>query len=295
MVENRTKTAKVANAVMYALLALVALSCLYPLWYTLCLSISKKSAVDAGWVSAYPIGFSLANYKKIVSDSVFLNSVWISVRRVLIGTPLTLAVIVLVAYPISKSARTFRGRNFVIWLLVFCMLFGAGLVPWYISMVKLKMINNFWGLILSTGLPIYYVILVMNFFRSIPKELEEAAIMDGAGQWRLLIDIVLPCSLPVLATITLFVGVNYWNEYYNGMLLSTTDTFYPLMTYIKSLVIPINTSVSMTPEQLKEMTKLSNDGLNAAKVFVALVPMLVIYPWLQKYFISGIMIGSVKE
>ena len=295
MVENRTKTAKVANAVMYALLALVALSCLYPLWYTLCLSISKKSAVDAGWVSAYPIGFSLANYKKIVSDSVFLNSVWISVRRVLIGTPLTLAVIVLVAYPISKSARSFHGRNFVIWLLVFCMLFGAGLVPWYISMVKLKMINNFWGLILSTGLPIYYVILVMNFFRSIPKELEEAAIMDGAGQWRLLIDIVLPCSLPVLATITLFVGVNYWNEYYNGMLLSTTDTFYPLMTYIKSLVIPINTSVSMTPEQLKEMTKLSNDGLNAAKVFVALVPMLVIYPWLQKYFISGIMIGSVKE
>ena len=295
MVENRTKTAKIANAVMYALLALVALSCLYPLWYTLCLSISKKSAVDAGWVSAYPIGFSLANYKKIVSDSVFLNSVWISVRRVLIGTPLTLAVIVLVAYPISKSARSFHGRNFVIWLLVFCMLFGAGLVPWYISMVKLKMINNFWGLILSTGLPIYYVILVMNFFRSIPKELEEAAIMDGAGQWRLLIDIVLPCSLPVLATITLFVGVNYWNEYYNGMLLSTTDTFYPLMTYIKSLVIPINTSVSMTPEQLKEMAKLSNDGLNAAKVFVALVPMLVIYPWLQKYFISGIMIGSVKE
>ena len=295
MVENRTKTAKIANAIIYALLALVALSCLYPLWYTLCLSISKKSAVDAGWVSAYPIGFSLANYKKIVSDSVFLNSVWISVRRVLIGTPLTLAVIVLVAYPISKSARSFHGRNFVIWLLVFCMLFGAGLVPWYISMVKLKMINNFWGLILSTGLPIYYVILVMNFFRSIPKELEEAAIMDGAGQWRLLIDIVLPCSLPVLATITLFVGVNYWNEYYNGMLLSTTDTFYPLMTYIKSLVIPINTSVSMTPEQLKEMTKLSNDGLNAAKVFVALVPMLVIYPWLQKYFISGIMIGSVKE
>lgn len=295
MVENRTKTAKIANAIIYALLALVALSCLYPLWYTLCLSISKKSAVDAGWVSAYPIGFSLANYKKIVSDSVFLNSVWISVRRVLIGTPLTLAVIVLVAYPISKSARSFRGRNFVIWLLVFCMLFGAGLVPWYISMVKLKMINSFWGLILSTGLPIYYVILVMNFFRSIPKELEEAAIMDGAGQWRLLIDIVLPCSLPVLATITLFVGVNYWNEYYNGMLLSTTDTFYPLMTYIKSLVIPINTSVSMTPEQLKEMAKLSNDGLNAAKVFVALVPMLVIYPWLQKYFISGIMIGSVKE
>lgn len=295
MVENKTAGAKVANVIIIILLLLVAVSCLYPLWYTLCLSISKKAAVDAGWVTLYPIGFSLANYEKIVSDSVFLNSVWISVRRVLIGTPLTLAVIVLVAYPISKTGKTFRGRNFVIWLLIFCMLFGAGLVPWYISMVKLKMVNNFWGLIFSTGLPIYYVILVMNFFRSIPKELEEAAIVDGAGQWRLLLDIVLPCSLPVLATITLFVGVSYWNEYYNGMLLSTTDTYYPLMTYIKSLVIPMNSTATMTPEQLKKMAKLSNDGLNAAKVFVAMVPMLVIYPWLQKYFISGIMIGSVKE
>ena len=295
MVENKSTAAKVSNAVIVVILAIIALSCLYPLWYTLCLSISEKAAVDAGWVTLYPVGFSIANYEKIIGDSIFLNSVWISVGRVLVGTPLTLVVIVLVAYPISKSGRDFKGRNVVIWSLLFCMLFGAGLVPWYISMVKLKMVNNFWGLILSTGLPIYYVILVMNFFRNIPKELEEAAIVDGAGQWRLLLSIVLPCSLPVLATITLFVGVNYWNEYYNGLLLSTTDKHYPLMTYIKSLVVPINNSTSMTPEQLKKAAKLSNDGLNSAKVFVALIPMLVVYPWLQKYFVSGIMIGSVKE
>lgn len=295
MVENKSTAAKVSNAVIVVILAIIALSCLYPLWYTLCLSISEKAAVDAGWVTLYPVGFSIANYEKIIGDSIFLNSVWISVGRVLVGTPLTLVVIVLVAYPISKSSKDFKGRNVVIWSLLFCMLFGAGLVPWYISMVKLKMVNSFWGLILSTGLPIYYVILVMNFFRNIPKELEEAAIMDGAGQWRLLLSIVLPCSLPVLATITLFVGVNYWNEYYNGLLLSTTDKHYPLMTYIKSLVVPINNATSMTPEQLKKAAKLSNDGLNSAKVFVALIPMLVVYPWLQKYFVSGIMIGSVKE
>ena len=295
MIQNKTKGGKAANVVIYIILAIMALCCLYPLWYTLCLSISEKAAVDAGWVSISPIGFSTANYEKIIGDRTFLNATWISVRRVLIGTPLTLAVVVLVAYPISKNSKAFKGRNIVVWILIFCMLFGAGLIPWYISMVKLKMVNNFWGLILSTGLPIYYVILVMNFFRSIPKELEEAAIMDGAGPWRLLLSIVLPCSLPVLATITLFVGVGYWNEYYNGMLLSTTDKYYPLMTYIKSLVIPMNTMNSMTPEQLKKMAKLSNDGLNSAKVFVALVPMLVLYPWLQRYFISGIMIGSVKE
>lgn len=295
MKKNKNVGARVAYIIILVILAIIALSCLYPLWYTFCLSISEKAAVDAGWVTLYPIGFSLANYEKIVSDSIFLNSVMISLGRVLVGTPLTMAVIVLVAYPISKTGNTFKGRNFVIWLMIFCMMFGAGLVPWYISMVNLNMINNFWGLIFSTGLPIYYVILVMNFFRNIPKELEEAAIVDGAGQWRLLLNIVLPCSIPVLAAITLFVAVNYWNEYYNGLLLSTTDKHYPLMTYIKSLVVPINNSTSMTPEQLKKAAMLSNDGLNSAKVFVALVPMLIVYPWLQRYFVSGIMIGSVKE
>lgn len=295
MVENKTFGAKFATGVIVAILAVVAISCLYPLWYTLCLSISKKEAVDAGWVTLYPIGFSVANYKKIIVDSAFVNSIWISIRRVVVGTPLTLLVIILVAYPISRQKGVFKGRMFVIWTLLFCMLFGAGLVPWYIAMVKLKMINSFWGLILSMGLPVYYVILVMNFFKNIPRELEEAAIVDGAGQWRLLFSIILPCSLPVLATITLFVGVNYWNEYYNGMLLSTGEKYYPLMTYIKSLMIPITSSTIMTPEQMKERAMLSNTGLDSAKVFVAMIPMLVVYPWLQKYFISGIMIGSVKE
>ena len=294
MVENKSIGARVSNVVIAVILMIFAVSCLYPLWYTLCLSISNKAAVDAGWVTVYPIGFSIANYRKIVADGMFINSAWISIRRVVIGTPLTLAVIVLVAYPISKDSKTFTGKNIVTWVLLFCMLFAAGLVPWYISMVNLKMINNFWGLILSTGLPVYYVILVMNFFRNIPKELEEAAIVDGAGQWRMLFSIVMPCSVPVLATITLFVGVNYWNEYYNGMLLSTGDKYYPLMTYIKSLMIPLSTSTIMTPEQMRERALLSNDGLDAAKVFVALIPMLIVYPWLQKYFINGIMIGSVK-
>lgn len=295
MVQNKTIGAKVANAIITIILAIIALSCLYPLWYTLCLSISNKAAVDAGWVTIYPIGLSIANYKKIIADATFANSVWISVQRVIIGTPLTLIVCVLVAYPISKSTSVFKGKNIVLWSLLFCMLFGAGLIPWYISMVKLKMINSMWGLILSMGVPIYYVILIMNFFRNIPKELEEAAIVDGAGQWRLLLNIVLPCSIPVIATITLFVGVNYWNEYYNGMILSTGEKFYPLMTYIKSLMIPMQNTTRLTPEQMRERALLSNSGLDAAKVFVALIPMLVVYPWLQRYFISGIMIGSVKE
>jgi multiple sugar transport system permease protein/putative aldouronate transport system permease protein len=135
----------------------------------------------------------------------------------------------------------------------------------------------------------------MNFFRNLPREMEEAAIVDGAGPWTMLFRIVVPCSAPVIATITLFVGVDYWNEYYNGMLLSTSEKFYPLMTYIKSLVVQMNTATNLTTEQMQRLASLSTDGLNAAKVFVALIPMLVVYPFLQRYFINGIMIGSVKE
>ena len=295
MVENKSAASKAADIIIIVILAIAAFSCLFPLWYTFCLSISKKAAVDAGYVTFYPIGFSLYNYSKIVDDSTFLNAVWISLKRVLIGTPIALLVNILVAYPLSKKARVFKARNYIMWVLVFCMLFGAGLVPWYIFMVKYKMVNNFWGLVLSTGLPIYYIILMMNFFKNIPKELEEAAIVDGAGQWTLLFRVVVPCSVPVIATITLFTGVEYWNEYYNGMLLSTSAEHYPLMTYIKSLVVNINQTTGLTPEQMKKLAMISSDGVNAAKVFVALIPMLVVYPWLQRYFINGIMIGSVKE
>lgn len=295
MVENKTYKAKIAKAALLIFLGIIALSCLFPLWYTFCLSISKKQAVDAGLVTFRPIGFSVYNYDKIVGDSVFLHSMWVSIKRVVIGTPLSLLIIVLFAYPLSKSKKEFRLRNIFMWMVLFFMLFSPGLIPWYIFMKKYGMINNFWGLVLAGGIPSYYTILVMNFFRNFSKDIEEAAIIDGADQWTLLFKIVVPCSIPIIATIALFIGVEYWNEYYIGMLLSTGNAHYPLMTYIQSLSVQLNTSANMTPDQLKKIASMSTDGLNAAKVFVALIPMLVVYPFVSKYFVSGIMIGSVKE
>ena len=156
------------------------------------------------------------------------------------------------------------------------------------------LIDSIWGLVLAGSLPIFNVILVVNFFRNIPAALEEAAYVDGAGPWRTFIQIFIPISAPVVATIALFTIVGYWNEFFAGLVLSTKQSNYPLQTYIQQLVVNLNLS-TMDTEQIKQISQLNNRSLNAAKIFIAMIPVLVIYPFLQKYFITGITLGSVKE
>lgn len=295
MIESKTLGTRLFKVFNYVFLALLAFTCFFPLWYTFCLSVSDKAATNAGWVTVWPVGFTTASYKEIIKDGAFFNSFWISIQRVAIATPITLIVTILMAYPLSKSKHVFGGKNFVMWTLIFCMLFNGGTVPWYICMKNYGLMDSLWGLILSGSLPMYNVILVMNFFKNLPKELEEAAIVDGAGQWRILFSIIVPCSVPVIATITLFVSVYHWNEYFQGLVLSNTEDHYPLQTYIKQIVVTLPAGTSLSTEQLIKFSQLSNKSLNAAKVFITMLPMLVVYPWIQRYFVTGIMIGAVKE
>ena len=156
--------------------------------------------------------------------------------------------------------------------------------------------DNIWGLVLCGGVPIFNLILVMNFVKNLPEELEEAAKIDGAGPWRYLVSILLPLLKPVLATVVLFTIVGYWNDFFQGMVLSTREESYPLQTYIQQLVVSTNLQQmsSMSLEQMNRMSKLNNESLNAAKIFVAMIPVLIIYPFLQRYFVKGITLGSVK-
>ena len=294
MIENAKLGRKAFIVFNYIMLSFAALICLYPLWYTLCLSLSEKAATSAGMVTFYPIGLNWVSYQEIMKDSTFFTAFRISLERVLIGIPVNLIVITMMAYPLSRTSHEFRSRNVLMWIVVFCMLFHCGTIPWYIFMKNYGMIDNIWGLILSGGYPVYYTILMMNFFRNFSKEVEEAAIVDGAGKWRLLFQIVIPCSVPVIATITLFVGVGYWNEYFQGLVLSTTDSHYPLQTYIRQIVVSIPMGTQISQEEMIRLSRLSNKSLDAAKVFITIIPMLVVYPFIQRYFVTGIMIGAVK-
>lgn len=293
MIEERSAMSRLFNGFNIFLIVCITLLCILPVWYTLVVSLSDRSAVSAGEVFFVPKGITLASYQTIIEDSQFFKSFFISVQRVFYATIITFFVVLLMAYPLSKTSKDFNARNIVMWLLIFCMLFNGGMVPWYMTMKSLGLINNIWGLVLGGGLPVFNVILVMNFFRNLPKELEESALMDGAGPWKILFNIFLPLSTPVLATILVFTIVGHWNEFFQALLIMTKNENYPLQSYIRQVTANVDLT-KIDAESAKRLTSLSNQTLNAAKIFISMLPLLVIYPFFQKYFVKGITLGSVK-
>lgn len=293
MIENKSIGSKIFDLCNVIILIVITLACLVPLWYILMVSVSSKEAVNAGQVAFWPVGFNLLSYQKILGEAAFLKSFWISIQRVVLGGIFGVGCTLLVAYPLSKTNRQFPKRNIFMWILIFCMLFNGGTIPWYMTMRNYHLTDNIWGLILSGSLPVFNVIMAMNFFRNLPSELEEAAYMDGAGPWTSFIKVNIPLAKPMIATITLLTIVGQWNDFFQGLVLSTKQSNYPLQTYIQQMVVTQNYS-TMTVEQIKEMVQLNNQSLDAAKIFIAMVPILIIYPFLQKYFVKGITLGSVK-
>ena len=294
MVEKKTAGQKCINFLFVVILVILSLSCLLPLLYNVAVSLSSKSAAEAGLVSFWPVGFTTSAYREIMGEKSFFVSFWVSMKRVLFSLITTLPILTMAAYPLAKAKSEFHPRNIILWIFVFCMLFSGGTIPWYMVMKSYGLMNSAFGLAVCGGVPVFNLILMVNFFQGIPKELEEAAMVDGAGPWYILVRIVVPLSKPVLATIALFTIVGQWNEFFQGLVLSTGEEFYPLQTYIKQLIFQLDTS-QMTAEQIKQAATMSNTTLNAAKIFISMMPILCIYPFLQKYFVTGITLGGVKE
>ncbi|MHA6482762.1 carbohydrate ABC transporter permease [Paenibacillus sp. strain BS8-2] len=280
--------------ILAALLIVITLICIAPIWHTVAISFSEKSAAEGGKVLFWPIEFTWNAYMKILNDQQFFRSFAVSIERVLLGTSIQLVMIILMAFPLSMNTREFKGRNVYMWMIVFSMLFGAGLIPSYLVIKSLGLMNSIWALVLPSAVPAFSIILVMNFFRNLPKQLKEAAYIDGAGPWYLMLRIYVPLALPALATVTLFSIVAHWNDFFQGLILMSRPENYPLQTYIQQLVVQVNFQ-EMDSTQLQEIAKLSNKTLNAAKILVTMIPVLVVYPFLQRYFIHGITLGAVKE
>lgn len=282
-----------ADVCIWIVILLMTASCLLPLINMVSISFSDSASASANLVGLLPINFNLDSYKTLLDDTQFWRSFMISIERVVLGVSLNLVLTILMAYPLSKTSREFKAKNIYMYTLIFAMLFSGGLIPMFIVVKNLGLIDTIWALILPGAVPIFNVILMMNFFKSVPHSLEEAAIIDGASKFEILIKIFLPISIPAIATIALFSIVGHWNDFFSGLIYMNKASNYPLQTYIQQLNVDITKVTDAS--QLRELASISNKTLNSAKIVVSIVPLLLIYPFLQKYFVTGLVIGSVKE
>lgn len=293
MIQKKSFGTYTAKVIIWLVVILMTLSCLLPLINMIAISLSGSDAVASNQVGLLPVDFTLTTYSKLLNDGQFWASFWISVQRVVLGTLINMFFVITMAYPLSKSKLRFPAREIYIKFVIFAMLFSGGIIPLYMVVSGLKLTDTIWALVLPGAVPVFNVILMINFFKSVPVSLDEAARIDGASPLTILVKIYLPVSLPALATVALFSIVGHWNDYFSGLLYMNKASLYPLQTYIQQLTVDI-TQVT-DAEQLKQLSQMSNRAFNATKIVVSTIPLLVIYPFLQKYFVSGIVIGAVKE
>ncbi|TLS49499.1 carbohydrate ABC transporter permease [Paenibacillus antri] len=275
----------------HAFLAIAAALCLFPVLHIVAVSFSGAGPAAANAVVLWPVEFTVSSYASLFSRAPFLDAFGVSAVRVAIGVALNTALTLLMGYPLSKTRREFPGRNLYMWLLVFVMLFNAGLVPNYLLIKSLGLIDSMWALVLPSAVPIFNVILVMNFMKMLPREIEEAAFMDGASYWVCWRTLILPLSKPVIATIVLFSFVMHWNAWYDGLIYMNDNGKYPLQTYLYTVIQDRDVA---TIEQANDSATVNGVTLKAAQIFLAMIPILFLYPFLQKYFTKGIVLGAVK-
>ena len=295
---NRKKTSmgrKVFLAVDVIVILLLCLICMVPLLNLLAYSFSASQPIIENKVFLWPKEFTLKAYQYVLESKEFWSSVSVSVKRVLVGVPLNTLLTILVAYPLSKDERQFKARKYYVAYMLTVMLFNGGLMPTYYIVSKTKLIDTVWALIIPGAVPIFNCIVLMNFFRGIPSELEESAKLDGASQWQILWRIFIPISKPSLATFILFSLINHWNSWFDGLIYSNHTTNYPLQTYLQTLVT--STTEILAQGDVKAIAKLvdiNDTNMKAAQIFISVIPLMLIYPFLQKYFTTGLTMGSVK-
>lgn len=280
----------------WLILGTVTLSCVFPIIHILAISLSDSTSAAAGYVTFLPVDFSLEAYKYLLVKKDFINSVSITFTRVVAGSVINMIIIVLTAYPLSKTTAEFPSRNRYMIFFAITMFLSGGLIPTYIIIKNYGLINNFWVLILPGAVNVWNVIIMMNFIRGLPKSVGEAAFIDGASHWQTLFFVILPMSLPALASLLLFTMIGHWNTWFDGMFYMNTPEKYPMATYLATQIISNNKQFqNMTPEMLKALNALSETTVRSAQLFISIVPILLVYPLLQRFFIKGIVVGSVKE
>ena len=298
MIEDKSLHHRISLFLIYLFLTFLAFTCVFPLINVAAISFSQSSAVTANKVTFWPIGFNTSNYKLVIYFCGLINALVISIKRVVVGATINIFITVITAYPLSRESKEMKGRNAFMWFMVIPMLFSGGLIPFYLAVRNLGMMDKFLALVIPCAVQIYNTILMMNFFRNLPKELYEASTIDGAGHFTILLKIFIPVSKASIATIALFSIVFHWNSWFDGYIFINDVRKMPLQSVLQIMLSQsqqlLNSISSGGLLTFDELRLLSDRALMAALIIFNTVPVLLFYPFLQKYFVKGIVLGSVK-
>ena len=289
---KKTASDRVFDLVVYVLLALVSIVMIYPFLNVLAIAMSDYSGYLENPMMIFPKNFTLDAVKEVFRNPLVLSGYGNTIFITLVGTLLDLVLLTLVAYPLSRSG--FRGKKIFMSLIIFTMLFNGGLIPNFYLIRSLHLLDTRWALIFPRLLSAFNIILLINFFQSLPVSLLEAAKLDVAGEWKVLYQIVLPLSKPIMATLALFVAVGYWNSFFEAIMYIRATDRWTLQLVLREIVMSSNTQMLQTGGNLAELGKTTSESLKYATLIVAIVPIMCVYPFLQKYFTQGVMVGAVK-
>jgi len=278
---------------IYVIMAVMCVATLYPFLYVTAYAFSNAKTAIISIISVIPVDPTFNNFKVVFSNPMIYNSMWITVARTVVGTLYTLIVTGLASYSISKR---YPGKRLFSILLIIPMYISGGLIPYYVVIRQLGLFNNFLVYILPAGFSAYYMLLMRTFFEGIPESLGESARLDGAGELIIFFRLILPLSMPIIATIAMFAGVAQWNSWFDGMVYITRPNMRPMATLIQEMLQRFEQSdLRRAIEQKVRDSTTSPESVKMATIIVSTVPIICIYPFLQKYFIKGVIIGAVKS
>ncbi|MCQ2575185.1 MAG: carbohydrate ABC transporter permease [Treponema sp.] len=279
---------KVFNTIIMIFVCVVTL---YPFLYLVAQSFSSEQAIMQGKVTLLPVGFNISTYISVLKKGEFAHSYLNTLIYTILGTIMSIVLSCCIAYPLSKPEL--KGSKFFLKFIIFTMYFGGGLIPNYILMRKLGLVNKIMGFIMPSLLSTYYIILMKSFFSGTPKELEEAAEIDGLSPIGILIQIVIPLSMPIIATMILFNAVGYWNNWYNSFLYLDKKEMWPVAYYLRTIITGASTSADPGQVDAEKMQIAAN--IKSCSMVLMALPIICIYPFVQKYYVQGMMLGGVKE
>ncbi|WP_411344217.1 carbohydrate ABC transporter permease [Paenibacillus sp. WLX1005] len=286
-----SRSDRIFDIVNVTLLAISVLICIFPFIHVLAISFSSARPIMSGEVTLFPKEFTIEAYTKVFGDPSMIRSLGFTVLLTVVFTLMCMAMTIAAAFPLAKS--NLKGRGFFMVVIIITMFFSGGIIPEYILVRNLHLLDTMWALILPGLISPFYLIIMISFFKGIPDSLEEAAEIDGSSHFLTLVRIILPLSLPVLATLSLFYAVGRWNGFMDTLMYINSPELYPLQLKLYQL-IQNNMATELMRNEVVGAAQMMPESLKAASVIFATVPILIVYPWLQRFFVSGVMLGAVK-